>query len=195
MLNHALRNRQRNIPSSVAVRVWLRRVRSLLPLLQSDLRATRLRIRGASIDRYTFLAPLHVGGPGRFLEVGEGTFIGRVTIELGEKVTIGRNVSINDGVKLLTASHEIRDPAWGFKVAPIVIEDFAWVAMDAIILPGVKIGYGAVVGAGAVVSKDVPAFGLATGNPIVIREDRRCRELSYSPVRFVGPLKAWLECY
>ena len=74
-----------------------------------------------------------------------------------------------------------------------MIEDYAWIATSAMILPGVKIGQGAVVGAGALVAKDVPPFGIAAGNPAVVRENRRCRELDYSPVSFVAACAAWLK--
>ena len=63
----------------------------------------------------------------------------------------------------------IGDKDWTtVKSAPIIIEDDAWIGMNAIILKGVKIGEGAVVGAGSVVTKDVPAWTVVAGNPAVI---------------------------
>jgi acetyltransferase-like isoleucine patch superfamily enzyme len=50
-------------------------------------------------------------------------------------------------------------------IRPVVIEDDVWLASRVIVLPGVRIGRGSVVGAGSVVTKDVPAFCLAAGNP------------------------------
>ena len=50
-------------------------------------------------------------------------------------------------------------------ISKVVIEDYVWIGRNAIILPGVTIGMGAVVGAGAVVSKNIPKYGIAVGNP------------------------------
>jgi acetyltransferase-like isoleucine patch superfamily enzyme len=53
-------------------------------------------------------------------------------------------------------------------ISKVVIEDYVWIGRKAIILPGVTIGMGAVVGAGAVVSKNIPKYGIAVGNPAKI---------------------------
>ncbi len=105
---------------------------------------------------------------------------------------IGCNVCINDGAKLLTASHDLKDTKWRSFAEGIIIDDFAWVATDATILPGVRIGKGAVVGAGAVVARDVPDFAVAIGNPAQVRENARERSLDYSPVRSQAVSNAWL---
>ena len=111
---------------------------------------------------------------------------------LHDTVEIGSCVSINDGVVILTASHDIKDPEWRQVSKPVRIGDFAWIATGATILPGVQIGSGAVIGAAAVVSKDVPAYAAAVGNPAVIRENKRTLELRYNPVRFLAFQDAWL---
>jgi maltose O-acetyltransferase len=111
---------------------------------------------------------------------------------LHDRIEIGSCVCINDGVTILTASHDIRDPKWGQISKPVVIEDFAWIATGATLLPGVRIGRGAVVAAGAVVSRDVPPYATATGNPATIREEKRTKDLRYSPVRFLAFQDAWL---
>jgi acetyltransferase-like isoleucine patch superfamily enzyme len=107
-------------------------------------------------------------------------------------ITIGSKVCINDGVQLLTASHDVRDRHWSMRAAPIVIGDYAWIATGAVILPGVRIGEGAVIGAGAVVTRDVPDRALAVGNPARVRRDARALELRYNPNRFVALFEAWL---
>ena len=87
---------------------------------------------------------------------------------------IGHHVMIGPGVQIYTAAHlleaEARNQGW--EVArPIVIEDNVWLGGGAILLPGVRIGRNAVVGAGAVVSRDGPANTVVVGNPArVIRE-------------------------
>ena len=73
--------------------------------------------------------------------------------------------SINDGAVLLTATHSLTDPAWSLTIDPIEIGAYAWIAMNAIILPGVSIGQGAVVGAGAVVRRNVPPIHSGNREP------------------------------
>jgi maltose O-acetyltransferase len=134
---------------------------------------------------------------GRFadLVIGDETALGRCEIALHDKVCIGRRVVINDGVLILTASHSLSDPTWGHKRAPITIGDYAWIASNATVLPGVTIGRGAVVGAGAVVREDVPDYGVVIGNPARLVPRQRARELNYSPVMLNAPFEAWVGRY
>ena len=96
------------------------------------------------------------------------------TILDNNEVHIGHHVMIGPGVQIYTAAHLREDEArnQGWEVArPIVIEDNVWLGGGAILLPGVRIGRNAVVGAGAVVSRDVSANAVVVGNPArVIRE-------------------------
>lgn len=124
--------------------------------------------------------------------IGNETSLGRCHIALHDSVTIGSRVVINDGVGILTASHSLSDPQWRHKKAPIVIGDYAWIATNAIILPGVTIGRGAVVGAGAVVRNDVADYTVVTGNPAQISDAKRSTILSYSPVLLNAPFEAWV---
>ncbi|MGN7086403.1 DapH/DapD/GlmU-related protein, partial [Neisseria sp. P0001.S005] len=55
-------------------------------------------------------------------------------------------------------------------ISPIVIEDDVWIGRRAIIMGGVTIGKGAVIGAGSVVTKDVPPYCVAAGNPAIVRK-------------------------
>ncbi|HHC11129.1 MAG TPA: acyltransferase [Campylobacterales bacterium] len=127
------------------------------------------------------------------LNIGEECSLGKVEIALHDKVTIGNRVVLNDGVVLLTASHSLSDPKWRHKKSPISIGDYAWIATNSIILPGVTIGKGAVVGAGAVVREDIPDYAIVTGNPAKIVENRnRTDTLDYSPVLFNAPFEAWV---
>ena len=90
------------------------------------------------------------------------------------EVHIGHHVMIGPGVQIYCAAHLLQAEArnQGWEVAkPIVIEDNVWLGGGAILVPGVKIGRNAVVGAGAVVTRDVPANTVVAGNPArVIRE-------------------------
>lgn len=112
---------------------------------------------------------------GQNISIGEHVFLNVMcTILDGAEVHIGDHVMIGPAVQIYTAAHDLRaEPRiHGREVArPISIEDNAWLGGGAILLPGVTVGRNAVVGAGAVVSRDVPANTVVAGNPArVIRE-------------------------
>jgi acetyltransferase-like isoleucine patch superfamily enzyme len=121
---------------------------------------------------------LHIVGPrdaAKNLRIGPGTTIGpQVTLCLDAPITLGRKVSIGPHAVLYTATHDLgfEDCRMGRDTIarPIVVEDGAWICLAATILPGVRIGRGAVVAAGAVVNKDVPENVLVSGNPATVVE-------------------------
>lgn len=89
-------------------------------------------------------------------------------IEIGHNVLTGKNVLITDNSHGTTARAELDLPPRQrplYSKDPVIIEDNVWVGDKASILPGVRIGSGSIVGTGAVVTKDVPAYSLAVGNP------------------------------
>jgi maltose O-acetyltransferase len=112
--------------------------------------------------------PLHMDY-GYQTSVGSGTFInfGCVILDVA-RVSIGSDVQIGPNVQILTATHPLdaatRRTGWE-RADPITIEDNAWLGGGVIVCPGVTIGRDSVIGAGAVVTKDVPPATLAVGNP------------------------------
>lgn len=80
-------------------------------------------------------------------------------------ITIGSGVRIGPNARILAESHETQSGSFYHTGSPIVINDNAWIAANAIILPGVTIGPRSVVAAGAVVTKDVPPHTLVAGIP------------------------------
>jgi acetyltransferase-like isoleucine patch superfamily enzyme len=113
----------------------------------------------------------HVGR----LTVGEGSLINRgVYLDNRGAITIGRHVSIAHDAKLYTMGHDPHDPSFATKAAPIRIDDHAVVFAGAMLMPGVHVGQGAVVMAGAVVTKDVPPGRMVGGNPAVDVGERGC---------------------
>jgi acetyltransferase-like isoleucine patch superfamily enzyme len=94
---------------------------------------------------------------------------------------IGENVSISAGAWLVTGTHDMNDPHFVDYYKPIVICDYAWIGMRATILAGVTVGEGAVVMAGAVVTRDVPPFAVVGGVPARVITQRQLRDPSYSP--------------
>jgi len=85
------------------------------------------------------------------------------------QITIGDYVFCGHGVKILTGYHDYTETGYlrqrTVRSKPVTLEDGVWVASYAIILPGVTIGKNAVIGAGSVVTKNVPAGELWAGNP------------------------------
>jgi maltose O-acetyltransferase len=112
--------------------------------------------------------PLYVDY-GSYITVGSGTFAnyGLTALDVAP-ITIGNDVQIGPQVQLLTPTHPL-DPAQRRAkleaAEPIVIEDNVWLGGGAIVCPGVTIGTNTVIGAGAVVPKDVPPNVVAVGNP------------------------------
>lgn len=116
--------------------------------------------------------------PPFFCDYGRATSFGeRVVVNQGCSfsdlggITVGDRVLIGPRVTLTTAGHPV-DPDERFAAithAPIVIEDDVWIGAAATLTPGVRIGRGSVVGAGAVVARDVPPMSLVTGTSVVER--------------------------
>lgn len=88
------------------------------------------------------------------------------------KIFIGNNVRIGPEVKILGGTHN-----YFYKDLPdigkdVIINNDVWIGCDAIIMPGVEIGQGAVIGAGSVVTKDIPPWSIAVGNPARVIKKR-----------------------
>ncbi len=80
-------------------------------------------------------------------------------------LTIGDNVSISNEVAILTADHDPSSPTFAGRKLPVAIEDHVFIGTRAMILPGVTIGQGAIVAAGALVTKSVEPFAIVAGVP------------------------------
>ena len=78
---------------------------------------------------------------------------------------VGENVSISHCVKIYTAGHNVKKPDADFFVKSVCIENDVWIFPNVIVMPGVKIGVGAVVYPGSVVVRDVDDFSIVAGNP------------------------------
>lgn len=114
------------------------------------------------------------------LRVGKNSIIGNdAMLDARNGITIGDNVSLSMGVWIWTMEHDPQDPYYRAKGGPVVIEDYAWVSCRAVILPNITIGKGAVVAAGAVVTKDVPPYAIVGGVPAKII-GTRTKDLRYT---------------
>lgn len=117
-------------------------------------------------------------GSGRGIRLGDRSDLGMDALIMGP-ATIGRDVMMGPRCILLAGRHEVSDATramntQGFQdELPICIEDDVWIGAGTVILPGRRIGTGSIVGAGSVVTKDVPPFTVVGGNPAQVLKDRR----------------------
>lgn len=155
---------------------------SLLPDGASAPLRTRLyRLAGFKIEHGAFIMSnlrLVSGLEGFYdkLTIGRGVVSGaKATINLDAEVWLGKNVSLGPNVIIYTGTHPL-GPGSQRRLSevvakPVRIEDGCWIGLAAIILPGVTIGQGSVVAAGAVVMEDVPPNSYVEGNPArVVRQ-------------------------
>lgn len=124
------------------------------------------------------------------IEIGEGTIIGHRAILDGRAgIRIGRDVNFSTGVWIWTVQHDPQSPTFADVAAPVTVGDRAWLSCRVVVLPGVNIGEGAVVAAGAVVTKDVEPYTVVGGVP-ARKIGERTRDLTYRlgqglPIPFV----------
>lgn len=110
--------------------------------------------------------------------IGSGTWIGQQCFfHSAGGITIGTNVGIGPGVKIITSGHKMDDVSLPIlhspvEMAPVVISDDSDIGVGAIILPGVTIGRGAQVGAGAVVTQSVEEYAVVAGVPAKVLRHR-----------------------
>lgn len=180
------------VGSNAFNRAWAKRILLLPQLIKMNRRRQKLTNAGAHIDERAEIGQARIDGHKNRLTVGPFSFIGRVYMVLHGAITIGERVCINDGVEILTATHDVSDPAWSQIAKEVIIEDYVWIGQGAMILPGVKLGRGAVVGARAVVTKSVAAGVIVGGNPAVPLPKTRSEVLNYNPCEFLATNSAWL---
>ncbi|MCR5813293.1 MAG: acyltransferase [Desulfovibrio sp.] len=123
----------------------------------------------------TLYAPvrLRVFGPGAAIEIGDGCELSGTSItarsqliRLGKNVLLGPNCVIVDSDFHAPWPAHLRSSAPGYeRDLGVRIDDYAWIGMQCLILKGVHIGRGAIIGAGSVVTRDIPAMTVACGNP------------------------------
>ncbi len=107
--------------------------------------------------------------PGGYLEIGNHNFINGAFISASSRVIIGNNIKIGPQTMIMDSDfHDVSDHNKDGATGEIIIEDDVWLGARCTILKGVRIGKGAVVGVGAIVTKDVPANAIVGGVPAKI---------------------------
>lgn len=115
------------------------------------------------------------------VRIGQGTIIGQDAFLDGRGLLIiGSHVALASGVMIYTSEHDIDSEDFAATYGRVVIEDYVFIGPRAIILPGVRLGKGAVVAAGAVVTKDVAEFTIVGGVPARIIGDRKIKGPHYN---------------
>lgn len=133
---------------------------------QNNIRCWLLRLFGAKIGQDVLIRPT-----ARFtypwkVTIDDYSWVGDDVVFYSlDQITIGKHCVISQKTYLCTGSHDIRDPAFALKTAPIIIEDGAWVAADCFVGLGVHIGANAVIGARSSVFKNMPSGQVCLGNP------------------------------
>ena len=139
-----------------------------------------MRLYGARIGKGT---SIHMGC--RFyslrkLKIGKDSIIGNgVFFDGRDNLTIGNHVSISSEVMIYNSEHDIHSDDFHHILEPVEIGDYVFIGPRAIILPGVKIGKGVVVAAGAVVTKDVAEFAVVGGVPALVIGERKNKDPHY----------------
>jgi carbonic anhydrase/acetyltransferase-like protein (isoleucine patch superfamily) len=143
--------------------IWMRRIS--IPRCWSDIRL------GANVALDDGVVLLSSGIPrDEKLVIGAGTYVNRYTIfdahqllHIGERVMIGPHCYFTDADH--STDPDLSVQAQPMRHKPVIVEDEAWFGAHVTVLPGVRIGKGAVLGAGAVVTRDVPPMAIAVGCP------------------------------
>lgn len=138
------------------------------------------RITGMQIgDGSSIHTGLHLYDPAG-IKIGKDTIIGEGAVLDGRgELIIGNHVAFATGVMVYNSQHDIRDPQFASTTQAVKIDDYVFIGPRAIILPGVHIGRGAVVGAGAVVTKNVSPGVIVGGVPAVPIGDRPLQHYAY----------------
>mgnify|MGYP003588811200 FL=1 len=114
------------------------------------------------------------------ISIGHDTIIGdHCFLDGRAPLKIGNHVGIASQVLIYNDEHDINSDNYGNSFGPVEIGDYVFIGPRAIILPGVKIGKGAVVAAGAIVTKDIPEFEIWAGIPAKKINDRKIDKPNY----------------
>lgn len=138
----------------------------------SSVLVTLLRLFGAKIGKEVRIKPgIHIKYPWK-LEIGNYSWLADCYIENLERVTIGENCCISQQAVLITGNHNFSSTNFDLMVAPIVLEEGAWIGATAKVCPGVTLCSHAVLTMGSVATQTLVAYSIYQGNPALKVKDR-----------------------
>jgi len=152
----------------------------VLRKLRNKVYQKNFKAKGLKVAESVNLRPSHFIGE-TSISFGESVILDKeVMIDYTSPVRIGNYVTVSEGVKIFTHNHSVDDyidiQHSEIITYPLEIDDYAWIGAKAIILPTVKkIGYGAVIAAGAIVTKEVKAYEVVGGNPAKVIKTRNIK--------------------
>ncbi len=182
-------SRAKRRKNTMILRAWRTRYWPAITIYVGNklfLNLTPYRIRHGYLRRF---CKIHIGRDsmvaggcyltGDKIFIGDNTVINRFTYLDGRApLYIGNNVNISHYSHIQTLTHDAQSPDFVCLEKPVAIHDHVWIGARAIIMPGVTIGEGAVVGAGSIVTKNVPPYTIVAGNP-ARKLGLRTRDLRY----------------
>jgi len=134
-----------------------------------------LRMLGARVGRGVHVYPgVRIWAPWN-LELDDECGVGDGVILYSQgMIRLGRQAVVSQGAHLCAGTHDYEQPGFPLVTKPIIVGANAWLAAECFIMPGVTIGEGAVIGARAVVTKDMPAWTVCAGHPCAPIKPRIC---------------------
>ena len=147
---------------------------ALLP--SSAVRRVLLRTFGSKIGKNVVIKPgTRVKYPWR-LSIGDNSWLGEdCWIDNLADVSIGNDVCVSQAAYICTGNHDRCDPAFGLIVRPVILRDGSWVGARVTVCPGVEFGEGAMATAGSVVTRNISAWEIHSGNPARFVKERVLR--------------------
>ncbi len=149
-------------------------------LPSNTIRIWWLKILGLNINgRIMIMEGYHIRSP-RGITIEDGVSIGPKVLLDGRKgLTIGKSAVIAYEAIIWTLNHDYNDLNFCGKGAPVEIGEYAWICSRSSVLPGIKIGKGAIVASGAIVTKNVPDYAIVAGVPAKIVGQREIKDYQY----------------
>ena len=139
-----------------------------------------LKLLGMKLSKnIRFYQGFHIRNP-KQIKIEEGVSVGpKVLLDGRMGLTIGKNAVLGYECIIWTLNHDYNDINFCGKGAPVEIGANAWICSRSIILPGIKIGEGAVVASGAIVTRDVPPYTVVGGIPARVLGTREKKDYKY----------------
>ena len=139
-------------------------------------RAVRIARRNGAIVGEDVVMPISLAKRlNKNVKIGSHVSIQTDQIDVRSPLEIGNNVIIGSGTQIITTSHNIDSEEWEHKYYGLVIKDYVWIPTKCLIPPSCReIGYGAVIGSGSVVVKNVEDMAIVSGNPAKEFKKRKC---------------------